>query len=120
VSQLRESIKDHHDGVTLAGSQRKTHDEIHTDVFPFPSRSIQWLQQTGSSEMICLDSSTSVAFCNKASSLALHSCPPELCFEVMVHLGASRVNIIFGCVNFIKDLLLQSLVMWNDYSVIEP
>jgi hypothetical protein len=70
--------------------------------------------------MICLDPSICVAFCNISSSLALYSCPLELCFQIMVHFGAARVNIILGCVRFIKDLLLQSLVTWNDYSVIEP
>jgi hypothetical protein len=61
--------------------------------------------------MICLDPSTSVAFCNIASSLALHSCPPELHFQIMVHLNIARMNIILGCMSFIKDLLLQPLVM---------
>jgi hypothetical protein len=43
VSRLRESINNHPNGIILAGSQRQTHDEIYTDVFPLPSRSIQWL-----------------------------------------------------------------------------
>jgi hypothetical protein len=55
--------------------------------------------------MICLDPSTSVALCNILSSLALHSCPPELRFQVMIHLGAVRVNRIFGGMSFMKDLL---------------
>jgi hypothetical protein len=80
VSRLRESINNHLDGIILAGSQRQTHDEIHIDVFPLPGRSVQWLQQTGRSEMICLDPSTSVTFCNKASSVMLHSCPLKLLF----------------------------------------
>jgi hypothetical protein len=70
--------------------------------------------------MNCLDTSTSVTSYNIASSLTLHSCPPKLHFQVMVYLGAARVNKIFGCVSFIKDLLSQSLVTWNDYSVIKP
>jgi hypothetical protein len=36
VSRLGESNNNHLDGIILAGSQRKTHDEIHTDVFPLP------------------------------------------------------------------------------------
>jgi hypothetical protein len=74
------------------GSQRDTHDEIYTDVFPLPGRSIQRLQQIGRSEMICLEPLTSVTFYNIASSLMLYFCPPELHFQVMVHLGAARVN----------------------------
>jgi hypothetical protein len=69
--------------------------------------------------MIYLDPSTSVAFCNIASSLALHSCPPEWPFQVMIHFGATRVNRIFGCMSFIKYLLSQHLVTWNNYSIIE-
>jgi hypothetical protein len=70
--------------------------------------------------MICLDPSISVTFRHIASCLVLHSCPPELRFQVMIHLGAARVNRILGCVRFNKDLLSQPLVMWNDYSVFEP
>jgi hypothetical protein len=33
VSRLRESVNNHPDGIMLAGSQRNTHDEIHTDDF---------------------------------------------------------------------------------------
>jgi hypothetical protein len=120
VSRLPESINNHPDGVILASNQRKTHDEIHTDVFPLLGRSIQRLQQTSRSDMICLDPLTSVALCNIASSFTLHSHPPKLCFQIMVHLGAARVNKILGCVSFIKDLLSQCLVTWNDYSIIEP
>jgi hypothetical protein len=60
--------------------------------------------------MIYLDPSISVAFCNIATSLALHSCPPKLHIQVMVHLGAAKVNGILGCMSFIKDLLSQPLV----------
>jgi hypothetical protein len=70
--------------------------------------------------MICLDLSTTIAFCHIASSLPLHSSPPELCFQVMIHFGAARVDGVLGCVSFIKDLLLQPHVTWNDYSVFEP
>jgi hypothetical protein len=70
--------------------------------------------------MIYLDLSTSVAFCNIPSSLALYSRPLKLCFQIMVHLCPARVNRILGCVSFIKDLLSQRLVTWNDYSIIEP
>jgi hypothetical protein len=119
VSRLHEWINNHPDGIILAGSQRKTHDEIHTDVFPLPGRSIQQLQQTGRSEMICLDPSTSISFCNIASSLTHHSHPPELRSQIMVHLGAAKVNRVLGRVSFIKYLLLQSLATRNDYLVIE-
>jgi hypothetical protein len=110
VSRFHELINNHPDGIILAGSQRKTHDEIHTDVFPLSGRSIQWLQQTDRSEMICLDLLTSVTLCNIASSLTLYPCLPELHFQVTVHLSTARVNGILGCMSFMKDLLSQPLV----------
>jgi hypothetical protein len=119
LRKLSESINNHLDGIILAGSQRQIHDKIHTDGFPLPGMTFQRLQQIGMSEMIYLDPSTSVTFCNMVSSLVLHSCSPELCFQFMVHLGATRVDRIFGCMGFIKDLS-QPLVTQNDYSVIEP
>jgi hypothetical protein len=71
VSKLGESIHDHLDGVKLVGRERQTHNEIHADVFPFPGRNIQRLQQSGRSHMIGLDPSTHVAFYNIASGLML-------------------------------------------------
>jgi hypothetical protein len=120
VSRLHESINNYPDGIIIAGSQRQIHDEIHVDIFSFLGRSTQWLHQSSKSQMICLDPSTSITFCHIASSLTLHSCPPELCFHVMIHFGAARVNRIFGCMSFIKDLLSQPLVTWNDNSIFEP
>jgi hypothetical protein len=38
----------------------------------------------------------------------------------MIHLGATRVNRILGCMSFIKDLLVQPPVTWNDYLIFEP
>jgi hypothetical protein len=98
VSRLHESINNLPDRIILTGSQRQTHDEIHIDIFPLPGRSIQWLQQTSKPQMICIDHSTSVAFWHIASSLAFHSCPLELRFQVMIHFGVAGVNRILGCV----------------------
>jgi hypothetical protein len=55
--------------------------------------------------MIGLDPSTHVTFCNIVSGLTLHSSPPELCFQVMIHLRAAGVDGIFGCMSLIENLL---------------
>jgi hypothetical protein len=70
--------------------------------------------------MIDLDPSTHVAFCNIATSLALHSSPPELRFQIMIHLHDARVDRIFGSVSFIEYLLAQLMVIWNHQTVLEP
>jgi hypothetical protein len=70
--------------------------------------------------MISLDPLTRVAFHNIASSLALHTGPPELCLQIMIHFCATRVDEIFGSVSFIKYRLAQLMVLWNHQMILEP
>jgi hypothetical protein len=95
ICRLGESVDDYLDGVKLAGRERQIQNEIHTNVFPIPSRNIQRLQQSGRSHVISLDPSTCVAFYNIASGLTLHSSTLELRFQIMIHLCAARVDEIF-------------------------
>jgi hypothetical protein len=44
MSGLGKSVDDYPNGVKLAAGERQTHNEIHTDVFPFPGRNTQTLQ----------------------------------------------------------------------------
>jgi hypothetical protein len=44
MSGLGKSVDDYPNGVKLVASERKTHNEIHTDVFPFSGRNTQQLQ----------------------------------------------------------------------------
>jgi hypothetical protein len=60
------------------------------------------------SHLIGLDPSTHVTFYNIASSLVFHLSPPELCFQIMIHLPAAKVNGIFESMNFIEYLLCRS------------
>jgi hypothetical protein len=120
VSGLGKSVDDYPDGVKLVAGERQTHNEIHTDVFPFPGRNTQMLQQSRRPHMISLDPSTRVAFHNIASSLALCMGAPELCLQIMTHLCAARVDRIFGSVSFIKYLLAQPMVLWNHQTILEP
>jgi hypothetical protein len=78
------------------------------------------LQQSGRSHMIGLDPLTLVAFCNIVSGLTLHSSPPELRLQIMIHLCAAGVDEIFGSVSFIEYLLVQLMVLWNHETVLEP
>jgi hypothetical protein len=105
VSKLAEPIHNHPDGLKLVGRERQTHNEIHADVFPFLGRNIQRLQQSGRSHMIGLDPLTLVAFCNIASGLTLHSSPPELHLQIMIHLCAVGLDGVLRSMSFIKYLL---------------
>jgi hypothetical protein len=78
------------------------------------------LHKSSRLHMISIDPSTCVAFRNIASSLTLHTGPPELCFQIMIHLFAARMDKIFVSVSFIKYLLAQSMVLWNHQMILEP
>jgi hypothetical protein len=103
MSELGEPMHDHPDEIKLAG--RETHNEIYANVFPFPRRNVQGLQQSDRSHMIGLDPLTHVTFCNIASSLTLHSSPQELRFQIMIHICAVGVNGIFGSMSLTEHLL---------------
>jgi hypothetical protein len=109
--RLGKSVDDHPNGVKLAIGEGQTHNEIHTDVFPFPGTNTQRLQQSSMYHTISLDPSTHVALHNIVSRLALHTGPPELCLQNMIHLCATRVDGVFGIVSFIKYLLVQLMVI---------
>jgi hypothetical protein len=102
------------------GRERQTHNEIHADVFPFPCRNIQKLQQSGRPQVISFDPSTCVTFCDIASGLTLHSSPPELRFQIMIHLRVAGVDGILRSMSLIKDFLAQLMVLWNHQMVFEP
>jgi hypothetical protein len=70
--------------------------------------------------MISFDSSPCVTFYNIASNLALHTSPPELRLQIMIHLCSTRVDGIFGRVSFIEYLLAQLVVLWNHQTILEP
>jgi hypothetical protein len=120
MSGLGESVYDNPNGVKLMAGERQTHNKIHTDVFPFLAREIHRLQQSRRPHMINLDPSTRTTFRNIASSLVLHTGPPELYLQIMIHLCAAQVDGIFGSVSFIKYLLAHLMVLWNHQMILEP
>jgi hypothetical protein len=119
MSGLGKSVNDYLDGVKLAAGGRQTHNEIHSDVFPFPGRNTQRSQQYRMSHMISLDPSTRVTFRNIMSSLTFHTGLPELCLQIMIYLCATWVDGIFGSVSFIKYLFAQTMVLWNHQMILE-
>jgi hypothetical protein len=59
--------------------------------------------------MFSLDSVTSVAKSNILDNISLHSIPPTIGFEIMVHLIPSLMNGISRLMCFMKYLVLQLL-----------
>jgi hypothetical protein len=120
MSRLGKPGDDYPNRVKLAASERQAHNEIHTDVFLFLGMNTQRLQQSSMPHFISLDPLTRVALHNIASSLVLHTGPPELCLQFMIHLCAARVDGVFGSVSFIKYLQAQLKVLWNHQMSLEP
>jgi hypothetical protein len=79
MSRLRKSIDNYPIGVKHATGERQAHNEIKTDVFSFPGRNSKRLQQSSMPHMISFDPLRRVTIRNIASSLVLHTGPPELC-----------------------------------------
>jgi hypothetical protein len=103
MSRLGKSVNDHPNRVKLAVGEGQAHNEIHTDVFPFSGRNI--LRECSNLAGLSLDPSAHVTLRNIPSSLALHTGPPKLCHQIMIHLCAAQVDGLFGSVSFIKYLL---------------
>jgi hypothetical protein len=120
MSRLSEPIHDHPNEIILVGRERQTYNEIHANVFPFQSKNVQRLQQSGRPQMIILYTLTHVAFCHIVSSLTLHSSPSEFLFQIMIHLHAARVDGIFGSMSLIKNLISHLMVFWYHKLVFEP
>jgi hypothetical protein len=98
----------------------QSHNEIHTDIFPFPCWDWQGLQWSSSLHMYRLDTSTSVTFCHIVCDFNLHLSPPIMLFQVLIHLSASRVNGIPTKMSFVQDLLTNISILWHNYAVFEP
>src|SRR3954464_5539743 len=89
---------------------RKTGDEVHLNLVPLPLWNRDWLQSSSRSLMFCLDATANVTFFNITSNVLLHIGPPELRTNVLVHLGASRMN---GQRDLVCRLLLEKKKIYD-------
>jgi hypothetical protein len=63
--------------------------------------------------MLGFDALTNVAAGDKEGYLSLHTVPPKLSLQVLVHLGASGVNRIRSIMGLLQNGLLQLLDVRN-------
>jgi hypothetical protein len=99
---------------------RQTHNEVHTDVFPFSHGNAQGSQIFGESQMILLDSSTGVTFGHILCYLSLHPRPLDILLEIMIHLVGSWMDRIPRAMSVIHDLVAKLEVLRNHKAVLEP
>jgi hypothetical protein len=109
VSHLSQLIHNYPNRIVSRLSPQQSHDKIHGNFFPLPLKHLQWLQQSSRSLIFSLDSLTGVAKSNILGNVSLHSIPPIIGLEIMVHLIPSWMNGISRLMCFTKYLILQFL-----------
>jgi hypothetical protein len=70
--------------------------------------------------MIGLDSSTCVTFGYILRYLSLHSRPPEILLQILIHLIGSQMDRIPRVMSLIHDLVAKLKVLQNHKAVLEP
>src|SRR3954463_1388679 len=92
MSNLGESVNDDKDGIMTLLRSRKTGDEVHFNLVPFPFKNREWLQSSSRSLMFCFDVTANVTFINITSNVLFHDKAPVPLTNVLVHLGTATVN----------------------------
>jgi hypothetical protein len=67
-----------------------------------------------------LDTLTDITLRNVEIYLSLHTMPPELLFQVLVHLGASWVDRVRSIVGLFQNQLLQLIVVGDAQASVIP
>jgi hypothetical protein len=70
--------------------------------------------------MINLDSSTGVTLGYILRYLSLHSCPPKILLEILVHLISSWMDRIPQAMGLVHDLAVKLEVLRNHMADLEP
>src|SRR3954470_2652849 len=107
MSNHGESVDDDKDSIMTLLRSRKTGDEVHFNLVPFPFRNREWLQGSSRSLMFCLHATVNVTFINITSNVLLHIRPPVPLTKVLVHLGTTRVNRQRSIMRFLHDARSQ-------------
>src|SRR5664279_5001103 len=117
MCNLGQSINNYPDCIISLLSLRKTSNEIHTNLIPFPDRDRNRTKCSSRSLMFCFDTTTDVAFRHELSNFSLHSSPPEPLSQILIHLCTARMDRQRGLMSFLKDQLLQLSLLWHDQTV---
>src|SRR3954466_17041 len=103
MNNFGESVDDDKDSIMTLLRSRKTGDEVHLNLLPFPFRNREGLQSSSRSLIFCLDATANVTLINITSNVLLHIRPLVPLTNVLVHLGATRVNRQRGVVSRFHD-----------------
>jgi hypothetical protein len=112
----------HHypNGIIASSSARQSDYGVHLDFIPFPLRNSQRLQQSSWLLMLCLDTSSTITHSHVLCDFPLHSVPPELLLQILIHLLTSRVYRVSYLMSLLEDQFLNRLDIGNTQMVLEP
>src|SRR3954465_11146025 len=119
MSNLGQVINDNNDSIVALLRSRKTRDKVHLYVVPLPLRNLEWLKQPCWLLVLCLHSPAHITLGDKTGNIPLHTSPPKTLLEILIHLGATRVDGQFRIRCLLHDDLSQVSLLWNNGSVLK-
>src|ERR1041384_1912910 len=119
MGNLGKIVDDDKDGIIALLRPRKTGNKVHLNVVPLPLRNFYWLKQPCWLLVLCLHSSAHITLGDKTGNIPLHTSPPETLLEVLIHLGATRVDGQLRIMCLLHDDLSQVSLLRNHSSVFE-
>src|ERR1043165_1250107 len=112
-------INDNEDCIVALLRPQKPGDKVHLNMVPLPLRNFEWLKQTCWFLVLCLHSPAHITLGDKTGNIPLHTSPPETLLEILIHLGATRVDGQFGIMCLLHDDLSQVSLLWDNNSVLK-
>src|SRR4051812_26661616 len=119
MSNLGQVINDNKDNIVALLRSRKTGDKVHLYVVPLPLRNLKWLKQPCWLLMLCFHSPAHITPGDKTGHILLHTSPPKALLEVLIHLGATRVDRQLRVMGFLQNDLSETSFLRNNNSLLE-
>src|SRR3954469_12109353 len=118
MGNLGQVINDNKDCIIALLRPRKPGDKVHLNVIPLPLRNLKWLKQPCWILVLCLHSPTHITLGHKPSNIPLHTSPPKTLLEVLIHLGATRVDRQLRIMSLLHDDLSEVSLLGSNNSVL--
>src|SRR4051812_31326010 len=116
MSDFGQVINNNKDCIVALLPPRKSGDKVHLNVVPFPLWNFEWLKQTCWFLVLCFHSPAHVTLRYKPGNILFHPGPPKTLLEVLVHLGATRVDRKLRIMSLLHDDFPEISLLWNKSS----
>src|ERR1041384_7637349 len=119
MSDFGQVVNNNKDCIVALLRPRKPGDKFHLNVVPLPLRNFEWLKQTCWFMVLCFHSPAHVTLRYKAGNISFHPGPPKTLLEVLVHLGATRVDRELGIMSLFHDDFSEISLLRNNSPVLK-